>query len=296
MDEHLDSFLTYLTVNKGLSRNTLESYSRDVSSFIKFIEKLNVIRPHDVKEFHVAEFLSELQKRKLSIKTINRHIVSTRQFFKYLISNEIVSNDPFANVNTPKLNKSIPDVLSIEQVEKLLSMPEVKDTANSVRDTAMLEVLYSTGVRVSELISIELNRVNMDHGYIIVLGKGDKERIIPLGKVSLEKIKNYLIDSRSKLLREKVSKFLFVTRRGTKMTRQGFWKLIKQYTLMAGINSKITPHTLRHSFATHLLERGADLRVIQVMLGHSDISTTQIYTHVQKEKLKQIHKKFHPRS
>lgn len=296
MDEHLDSFLTYLTVNKGLSRNTLESYSRDVSTFINFLDSNEVLKPQDVVENHVADFLTFLQKRKLSIKTINRHIVSTRQFFKYLVSNEIITNDPFANVSTPKLNKSIPDVLSIEQVEKLLSMPEIKNTDNSLRDSAMLEVLYSTGVRVSELIAIELNRLNMDHGYVIVLGKGNKERIIPLGKVSLEKLRNYLMESRSKLLGNKISKYLFITRRGTRMTRQGFWKIIKSYSAMAGINKKITPHMLRHSFATHLLERGADLRVIQVMLGHSDISTTQIYTHVQKEKLKQIHKKFHPRS
>lgn len=296
MDEHLDSFITYLTVNKGLSKNTLESYSRDVSFFLNFLEKKNVSDLQNVTGSNIADYLTYLNKRKLSIKTINRHIVSNRQFFKYLISEEIVTNDPFANVNTPRLNKTIPDVLSIEQVEELLSVPEMENSNESLRDAAMLEVLYSTGVRVTELVSIELNKLNLDHGYVIVLGKGNKERIIPLGKISIEKIRNYLSKTREKLLRDKNSKFLFVTRRGTKMTRQGFWKIIKKYALKAGINKKITPHVLRHSFATHLLERGADLRVIQVMLGHSDISTTQIYTQVQKERLKKIHKKFHPRS
>ena len=296
MDDHLDSFITYLTVNKGLSRNTLESYSRDVSFFIQFLKTRKVHSPGKVTASHVADYLTYLRKKKLSIKTINRHIVSNRQFFRYLLTEEIITDDPLANVNTPKLNKSIPDVLTIEQVEELLEVPEKENTRESQRDSAMFEVLYSTGVRVTELVSIELNKLNMDHGYVIVLGKGNKERIVPLGKAAIEKLKNYLAGCREKLLKGKNSKYLFVTRRGTKMTRQGFWKIIKSCALKAGINKKITPHILRHSFATHLLERGADLRVIQLMLGHSDISTTQIYTQVQKERLKKIHQKYHPRS
>ncbi|NIP32009.1 MAG: site-specific tyrosine recombinase XerD [Candidatus Dadabacteria bacterium] len=296
MDEYIDSFLTYLTVNKGLSRNTLESYSRDVSAFSSYLKSKNISNPKKVSEREIVNFLSYLKGKNLSIKTLNRHIVSIKQLFLYLILEEIISDDPTRNIKTPRLNKSIPDVMSIEQVDKLLSMPENDNSYESIRNSAMLEVLYSTGVRVSELIQLEINRLNFDHGYIIVFGKGNKERIIPLGKVSIEKIKKYLSDSRTYLLKERLSEFLFVTKRGTKMTRQAFWKIIKKYAFDAGIHSKISPHTLRHSFATHLLERGADLRVIQVMLGHSDISTTQIYTHLQKEKLKQIHKKFHPRS
>ena len=296
MDEYIDSFLTFLTVNKGLSRNTLESYSRDVSTFSTFLKSKKINKLENVSEQNIIDFLSYLKSKKLSIKTINRHIVSIKQLFTYLRLEEIIKEDPVRNIKTPKLNKSIPDVLSLDQVDKLLSMPENNISPEGIRDFAMLEVLYSTGVRVSELIELELNRLNQDHGYIIVFGKGDKERIVPLGKASLDKINNYLTNSRPNLLKEKNSEYLFVTTRGTKMTRQGFWKIIKKYALKAGINSKISPHTLRHSFATHLLERGADLRIIQVMLGHSDISTTQIYTHVQKEKLKQIHKKFHPRS
>lgn len=296
MDDHLDSFITYLTVNKGLSRNTLESYSRDVSFFIQFLKTRKVKTPGKVTASNVADYLTYLRKKKLSIKTINRHIVSNRQFFRYLLTEEIITDDPFANVNTPKLNKAIPDVLSIEQVEELLEVPVKENTRESPRDSAMFEVLYSTGVRVTELVSIELNKLNMDHGYVIVLGKGSKERIVPLGKAAIGKLKYYLSDCRENLLKGKNSKYLFVTRRGTRMTRQGFWKIIKGCALKAGINKKITPHILRHSFATHLLERGADLRVIQLMLGHSDISTTQIYTQVQKERLKKIHKKYHPRS
>lgn len=296
MDEYIDSFLTYLTVNKGLSRNTLESYSRDVSKFTTYLKSNKIKNLQDVNEDTITGFLSFLRNKKLSVKTVNRNIVSVKQLFNYLRIEEIIKEDPLRNLKTPRLVKSIPDILSLEKVDKLLSVPSKNESYEGARDSAMLEVLYSTGVRVTELTELKLNKLNLDHGYIIVIGKGNKERIVPLGKAAIEKIKKYLADSRSEILKGKTSGYLFVTKRATKMTRQGFWKLIKKYALEAGIDSKISPHTLRHSFATHLLERGADLRVIQVMLGHSDISTTQIYTHLEKEKLKEIHKKHHPRS
>ena len=226
-----------------------------------------------------------------------RNIVSLKQFFRFLLTENVITEDPLRNTVSPKPAKTLPHTLSLGEVERLLEEPEKGKSNEALRDRAMLEVLYATGVRVSELVALELNRVNLDHGYVITLGKGSKERIVPIGDAAIRKTREYLSDARPRLLRGRSSEYLFVTSRtASKMSRQRFWRIIKDYALSAGIHSHITPHVLRHSFATHLLERGADLRAIQAMLGHSDISTTQIYTYVEKERLKRIHEKSHPRA
>lgn len=295
MDQLLDSFLAYITVEKGLSKNTLESYGRDVRKFLTFLEEQEIKAVQDIKYENILDFLSSFKKQGFSDTTTVRTIVSIKQFFKYLLIEKIIQEDPSSQIQTPKMKKSIPGVISLEDVEKILNAPD-ENTPEGIRDLAMLEVLYATGIRVSELISLKLNEVNFEMGFIIVYGKGSKERIVPMGTEAQEKLKTYMADSRPVLLKQRDCKELFVTRRGKGMTRQGFWKLIKTYALKSDIRKSISPHTLRHSFATHLLERGADLRTIQIMLGHSDISTTQIYTHVENERLKEIHKKYHPRS
>jgi len=295
MDRFLDSFLAYITVEKGLSKNTLESYGRDVGKFLVFLEENKIKSIHEIKYENILDFLSNFKKHGFSDTTTVRTIVSIKQFFKYLLIEKIIKEDPSSQIQTPKMKKSIPGVISLEDVEKILASPDEK-TPEGVRDLAMLELLYATGIRVSELINLKQNEVNFEMGFIIVYGKGSKERIVPMGTEAQEKLKTYMEQSRPILLKQRECKELFVTRRGKGMSRQGFWKLIKGYALKVNISKPISPHTLRHSFATHLLERGADLRTIQIMLGHSDISTTQIYTHVENERLKEIHKKYHPRS
>ncbi len=295
MDQLLDSFLTYLTVEKGLSKNTLESYGRDVRKFLAFLEEGQIKTIQEIKYENILDFLSHFKKHGYSDTTTVRTIVSIKQFFKYLLLEKIIKEDPTSQIRTPKMKKSIPGVISLEDVERVLASPN-ESTPEGIRDLAMLEVLYATGIRVSELIWLKLNDVNFEMGFVIVYGKGSKERIVPIGGQAQEKLRTYMELSRPLLLKSRDSKELFVTRRAKAMTRQGFWKLIKNYALKSGITKQISPHTMRHSFATHLLERGADLRTIQIMLGHSDISTTQIYTHVENERLKEIHKKYHPRS
>ena len=296
MDKHLDSFLVYLTVNRGLSKNTIESYSRDISSLAAFLEKRGISDPKAVTEREIAAHLDRLREKRLSPRTVGRNIVSIRQFFRFLLTEDIVAEDPLRNTVPPKTAKTLPRTLSLDEVEKLLREPCANSSDEAPRDSAMLEVLYATGLRVSELVAVEINRLNLDHGYVITMGKGSKERIVPVGRAAVEKVGEYLRESRPRLLGRRASKYLFVTKRtGTKMSRQRFWRIVKSYALSAGIRSHIAPHVLRHSFATHLLERGADLRVIQAMLGHSDISTTQIYTYVERERLKRIHEKSHPR-
>ena len=295
MDDLLDSFLSYLVVEKGLSENTLESYGRDLKKFLLFIKSRGITSAREIKYGDILDFMTRSREEGLNATTIVRSMVSVKQFFKYLLSEKVLSEDPTAHIKTPKMKKAIPGVISLDDVESILGAPD-ESTPEGLRDAAMLEILYATGIRVSELIGLKLNDVNFELGFVVVYGKGSKERVVPIGDKAREKLLTYLRDSRPALLKGREAKALFVTRRGAGMTRQGFWKIIKAQALKAGVTKKISPHTLRHSFATHLLERGADLRTIQVMLGHSDISTTQIYTHVESERLKEIHKKYHPRS
>ncbi|MER3445686.1 MAG: site-specific tyrosine recombinase XerD [Candidatus Dadabacteria bacterium] len=295
MNQLIDRFLTYLTAVKGLSKNTLESYGRDVLKFVVFLEEKNITDIDQVVYNHILDFLTYLKERGLRPKSISRALISIRQFFKFLLTERLIESDPAFLIRTPKIKRVLPEVLSLEDVEKLLSSPD-ESSPEGIRDKCMLEVLYATGIRVSELVELRLNDVNFELGYIIAYGKGSKERIVPIGDKAKNKLREYLDTSRPKLLKSRTSVNLFVTRLGKKMTRQGFWKILKTYSRKSGITKKISPHTLRHSFATHLLERGADLRAIQIMLGHSDISTTQIYTHIERGRLKEVHKKYHPRS
>lgn len=290
----LNNFINHILVEKGLSKNTVESYTRDLTKFFDFLEKQN-ISPIQASSMDIINFLSGLRGTGLSARSYIRNLVSIRMFYKYLLSKKLVSSIPTANIDMPGFSRKLPEVLSFNDVEKLLNAPDTSKPIG-IRDKAMLELLYATGVRVSELVSIGANDVNMQVGYITAFGKGSKQRMIPIGESAMVWTKKYIDDAREKLTKNKTGQHLFVNYRGAKMTRQGFWGIIKKYALITGIDrDKVKPHILRHSFATHLLERGADLRAVQTMLGHSDISTTQIYTHVRAERLKEIHKKFHPR-
>ncbi len=291
----LETFLTYLVVIKGLSKNTSQSYKTDIEKLFTFVERKELDSITRLKPNLISEFLAELNISGLNISSINRCIVSIKQFFKYLMLENIIKTDPTADLVSPRMKKTIPDVLSLEDIEKILNVPDLTKF-EGIRDSAMLEVLYASGLRVTELVELKQVNINYDHGYLIVMGKGSKERIVPIGLTSIKKINDYLELSRPHLVKNELSDYLFITRRGTCFTRQGFWKLIKAYAKEAGILKNISPHTIRHSFATHLLERGADLRTIQLLLGHSDISTTQIYTHVETKRLREIHKKYHPRA
>ena len=293
-DRLLDEFLNHLTVEKGLSKNTIEAYSRDIIKYFTFLEKTNV-QPLKADSNHIVSFLSELKKNGISARSYTRNLVALRMFYKFLLKKGSISAMPTANIDMPKLAKRLPQSLSIEEVERLVEAPEAKKPLG-LRDKAMLETLYATGMRVSELVSVKLNDLNLQTGYIVTYGKGSKERIVPIGETAIAYITGYINSARPVLLKGRSSEHLFITARGKRLTRQTFWVIIKKYALLAGIPSnKAKPHTIRHSFATHLLERGADLRSIQTMLGHADISTTQIYTHVRAERLKSIHKKSHPR-
>ena len=291
----LDEFLNYLVVERGLSRNTLESYSRDLNKYLDYLERVGATDITNTRSSHVLGFISSLMEEGPSTKTTARNLSAIKMFYKFLVNENYVGENPTMKIDSPKTWVRLPDTLSLEEVERLLDGPDT-NTPLGIRDSAMLELLYATGLRVSELISLLLNHVNLEGGYLIAMGKGSKERIVPIGDLAVKKVKDYLSYSRKKLVKSSTNPYLFVNRSGGSMSRQGFWKIIKKYTLKTGINKNITPHTLRHSFATHLLERGADLRSVQTMLGHVDITTTQIYTHVSRERLKKLHSRLHPRS
>lgn len=294
MEEHLDRFMHFLTVEKGLARNTLSSYSHDLQKFRQFLSADGVRKVEDVLELHVLSFLRYLREKGLSSRSVARTLVVVRSFFRFLLSEKIISASPMRSIESPRFRSRLPDTLSVEEVDSLLKQPSLQDVLGQ-RDAAMLHLLYATGLRVSELVAVKTGDVNLTVGYLRTMGKGAKERIIPVGEVARERLTTYLNIMRPRLLKGRKSSFLFVNRSGNGLSRQGFWKIIRKYAGTAGITKKITPHTLRHSFASHLLERGADLRSVQLMLGHADISTTQIYTHVTGERLKAVHKKYHPR-
>ncbi|HPD61334.1 MAG TPA: site-specific tyrosine recombinase XerD [Thermodesulfobacteriota bacterium] len=295
MDAYLDNFLNYLMVEKGLAKNTIESYSRDLQKFITYLEKNNRADVSCVTSLDIMSFLVEVKSQGLSSKSTGRSLSALRMFFRFLLREGFLDIDPSINIESPKIRPNLPSVLSIAEVDSLLSQPDIK-TTRGVRDRTMLELLYATGVRVSELVNLKLTSINLEVGYIIAFGKGSKERIIPLGDTAKHYLKEYLTIARPKHEKGMISPFLFLNPSGKKFSREGFWKLLKRYALKAGINKKLSPHTLRHSFATHLLEQGADLRSVQIMLGHVNIATTQIYTHVTQERLKKIHKQYHPRA
>ncbi len=294
MHQSLDRFLHYLIVEKGLSKNTIEAYSHGLNRFLNYLRGKGTEEVREISKFDIREFLLFLKRKGLSSKTLARNLVSIRVFLRFLTEESILSANPAEEIESPKTAKTLPEILSLEEVETLLEQPDPQ-IPQGMRDRAMLEMLYATGMRVSELTRLQVNHVHLDAGYVLVYGKGSKERIVPIGNEAIKWARRYMGETRERLLKKRESPFLFVNRSGKPMSRQYFWKSIKAYGRRAGIRKRITPHLLRHSFASHLLERGADLRSVQLMLGHADISTTQIYTHVTGERLKKIHQRYHPR-
>ncbi|HXA56671.1 MAG TPA: site-specific tyrosine recombinase XerD [Candidatus Acidoferrum sp.] len=294
MDAEIAAFITYLRVDKGLSKNTIESYRRDIEKFGILVHDRQL--PVDqITRGDVVDFLASLYRRGLDSRSVGRHLATIRHFFRFCVAEEYVKDDPAMTIESPKIIQSLPQFLSVEEVDRLLRQPD-PSTATGVRDHAMIELMYSTGIRVSELCGIKLKDLKMDPGCLRCTGKGDKERLVPVGQRAIESVQAYLRESRPRLLKNKLSPYLFVGSYGKPMSRITFWALMKAYGLKAGLRKRLKPHMLRHSFATHLLDRGADLRSVQMMLGHSDISTTQIYTHVVEERLKQVYKAHHPRA
>jgi integrase/recombinase XerD len=294
MKELLDEFINYLSVEKGLSKNTIASYRTDLSSFLNYLESKGFNNIEKIKRDNITVYLLYLKDKGLSGNSVSRALVAIKMFYRFLAQENFIKDNVAGVLESPKLIRPLPNVLNITEVEKLLSAPDIRDWMG-IRDKAALELMYATGMRVSEMVDLPTSTINLDMGFIKCRGKGDKERIVPIGTHAKDSISRYIEKVRPSLLKGKSDNHLFLSRLGKRVSRQSFWKMIKKYAKKARIKKEIAPHTLRHSFATHLLERGADLRVVQEMLGHSDIATTQIYTHINKERLKSIHKQFHPR-
>lgn len=296
MKRLLQTFIQFLSAEKGLAPNTLESYERDIAQYIDYLLDNGVAEVKDSKKLHIQNYLLHMKQMGRASSTVSRTMVSIRSFYHFLIREKLMDNDPSLHMETPKLDKRLPKVLSIQEVEALLEAPQTSSPPG-VRDKAMLEILYATGIRVTELISLNTENVNPEMGFVRCIGKGSKERIIPLGRTAAHWMDEYIHTTRSRMLKGSLDEdALFINHLGTRLTRQGFWKIIKKYAKEAQIVKEITPHTLRHSFATHLLDNGADLRSVQEMLGHADISTTQIYTQVTKTKMKEVYDRAHPRA
>jgi len=294
MKELLDNFINYLSIERGLAKNTLESYSRDLKKYFTFLKSKGITDPVKADRSQISAFLMKQKNKNLSMNSISRNLVAIKVFHRFLVREGYGKNDPTSLLDSPKLWKRIPEVLSMQEVKSIIDAAYPRNW-QGIRDRAIIELMYASGMRVSELVNLKVSDLNLDIGFVRCLGKGQKERIIPIGKSAILAIRRYSNKARVKLAKKDTSSFLFLSRIGKKISRQSIWKIIKKYARIAKIKKDIKPHTLRHSFATHLLERGADLRSVQEMLGHSDISTTQIYTHVNKDRLKSIHKQFHPR-
>ncbi|MGE5557578.1 MAG: site-specific tyrosine recombinase XerD [Bacillota bacterium] len=295
MQDYQKNFLNYLAVERGLAQNTLESYGRDLKQYFTYLSEKKKVDIKETTQATVVGYLLYLQGQGRSTATISRSLAAIKAFFQFLTREEIITKNPTVNLDAPKQEKRIPKILSPEEVAILLEQPSL-GCPTGLRDKAMLELLYATGMRVSELISLNMNDANLDSSYVRCFGKGSKERIVPIGSAAKESLQNYLQRGRIGFLRDKKEAALFLNHHGHRMTRQGFWKIIKKYAMEGGIRKDITPHTLRHSFATHLLENGADLRSVQEMLGHADISTTQIYTQLTRSKIKEVYDQTHPRA
>ncbi len=296
VDNAIDNFIDYIASEKGLSRNTISSYSADLKRFSGYLDKSGVTTVNAISTDRILGFLRMLKDSSLTSSSVVRCQVTIRNFFRFLLKEGILKKDPVHILELPKRERRLPQVMNEYEVEQLLTAPSmIKDEKRQLRDRAMFELLYATGLRVSELAGLTLNAVEMTVGYVRVKGKGSKERIVPIGDAAKEAIAKYLADCRRAYLKRSTD-YLFLTQQGKRFTRQGFWKLLKTYLKRINITKHVTPHTLRHSFATHLLEHGADLRSVQLMLGHSDISTTQIYTHINTQMLKRMYDKYHPRS
>lgn len=293
-DQLLDRYLNYLLVEKGLSKKTIESYSSDLVRYHETLIKEGAESVSDDDTAVILKHLISLREDGLGARSRARHLVTLRGFYKFMVQEKEIHHDSVKLIDLPKMSMKLPDVLSVEEIRSLLNAPDSAKPAG-IRDAAMIELLYAAGLRVTELVNLKIQDVNLDGGFVRVFGKGGKERIVPIGVYAKEKIIFYIKNARGPLIKNFSSPYLFTARAGKPMTRQGFWKLLRRYAGITGLNKKVTPHSLRHSFASHLLEGGADLRAVQVMLGHVDIATTQIYTHVARERLKAMHTKFHPR-
>jgi integrase/recombinase XerD len=294
METWLHKFMGYLENEKGLAKNSIDSYRRDLLSFKSFLESRHVSDWKKGTEGDVSQFIFQLKEKGRAPSTISRNMASIRSFYAYLIRERVVNRDPSTHLETPKVEKKLPHILPVVEVERLMRATDSMQPAG-IRDKAMLELIYASGAKVSELLDLNVDHVNLILGYVTCLNK-TRERIIPLGRFAVETLQHYLEKARPTLSKDDTEQALFLNHHGKRMTRQGFWKLIKKYALKAGISAEITPHTLRHSFAAHLLENGADLRSVQEMLGHADISTTQIYTQITKTRLREVYTKAHPRA
>jgi len=290
----IHEFLSYLRVEKGVSMNTHDAYRRDVEKFQEFAAKKRLTLEQASRDT-IVDFLRSLYDRKLDSRSVARHLVTLRQFFRFVLIEGYVKEDPTETVESPRFRMGLPMFLNVEEVDRLLAVPDA-GTIIGLRDKAMIEVMYSAGLRVSELCGLRLSDIHFDSGYLRCMGKGSKERLVPIGRKAMEVVQLYLRESRPKLLRDHSTELLFLNRHGGGCSRHGFWKTVSDFGRKAGLRKKLKPHMLRHSFATHLLDRGADLRAVQMMLGHTDIATTQIYTHVVEERLKQVYRAHHPRA
>ncbi len=294
MQQMIDEYLNYLSIEKGASRNTIEGYSRDLNRYAAFHEALGIRDVRKIGSEELISFLAHLKKEGLAANSVNRALAALRGFYTYLLRMQKVESTPVAHIELAKVWTHLPDVLSRDEMSLLLAQPGVASPA-ALRDAAMLELMYATGLRVSELIGLTVHSINWQVGYLVARGKGEKERVVPVGKRAYELVKRYLEGARPLLAKGRPGDALFLNHSGNGLSRQGFWKIVKKYAARVNLARKVHPHTFRHSFASHLLEGGADLRSVQIMLGHADISTTQVYTHVTRERLKEIHRKYHPR-
>ncbi len=296
LQDQISDFMHFLTIEKGLANNTLISYRRDLESYHKFlIETFDFTSWNEINRSHIVQFLAKLKDEGKSAKTLARHTASIRSFHQFLLREKVAPTDASSHIESPKLEKSLPKALSMEEVDLFLNTCN-KGTRYDIRDKAIIELLYATGMRVSELIALNIDSIYMDLAFVRCIGKGNKERIVPVGRAALQAVERYLKRARHKFVNSKKrDAALFLNQKGGRISRQGLWKIIKGHTKEVGVQQNITPHSLRHSFATHLLMNGADLRSVQEMLGHADISTTQIYTHITNTRLKDTHRQFHPR-
>ncbi|MFA4983846.1 MAG: site-specific tyrosine recombinase XerD [Candidatus Omnitrophota bacterium] len=294
MRELIETFLNYLSVERGLSRNTIISYQEDLNYYMDYLESAGINSLSRTTRDDISNFMFLQKDKGLSANSVARRLAAIKSFYRFLVKERILKSDPSSLIDSPKLWKKIPDALSVNEITRLLDQPNIREL-QGIRDRAVLEALYATGMRVSEAANLKKDNLNLQVGFLRCIGKGNKERVIPLGKKAIQSLQRYLAIGRPKLLKGRESEYLFLSRLGKRISRQSLWKIIRRYARQAGIKKPIRPHILRHSFATHLLERGADLRSVQEMLGHSNISTTQIYTHINKDRLKTIHRMFHPR-
>jgi len=294
MDILIEQYLSHLTLERGLAKNSLESYAGDLAEYADFLETNGISQIQKVNTVIILGWLVHLEARGLSPRSRARHLIAVRGFHRFLLQENLADNNPLKQIDIPRTGTRLPLFLSCDEVTTLMETPD-RTTERGLRNAAMLEILYGAGLRVTELVNLKVEEVNLEACFVRIFGKGSKERIVPIGSIARKRTQEWLEWGRPRLLKGESSHYLFMARACRPMTRQGFWKLLKKYALQAGIKTKVSPHTLRHSFATHLLEGGADLRSVQTMLGHSDIATTQIYTHISRQYLVEMHKKYHPR-